>query len=152
MPFCYSFMQAIMHSCSDGNFLLTSCYCVEDCCASKKEGWYQISQEVVNILCGHNTWSYDQGKFYCLIDPKDNDLSVETRSCLNGYIGCGLDDFDKKGEQSQIIFSFKIILVKTNGHFSKVLSIRRILFNQSEPTSTWFIKMIRKCSDWWIGR
>ncbi len=40
----------------------------------------------------------DQRKCYCQKDPKENDFSVEMKGWSNGYTGCGLDDFDKKGE------------------------------------------------------
>ena len=41
----------------------------------------------------------DQGKRYCRKDRKYNALSVEMKSCSNGYTGCGLDDFDKNGKR-----------------------------------------------------
>ena len=49
----------------------------------------------------------DQGKYYCQKDPKNNDLSVEMKSCLHGYTGCGLDDFDKIDERTPDKFTFQ---------------------------------------------
>ena len=39
-----------------------------------------------------------KGKCYIQKDLKYNDLSMETKIYSNGYTGCGLHDFDKKGE------------------------------------------------------
>ena len=49
----------------------------------------------------------DKEKCYCQKDPKENDFSVEMKGWSNGYTGCGLDDFDKKGEQRQDKFKFQ---------------------------------------------
>ena len=40
----------------------------------------------------------NQGGCSGVKDQQDNDLSMDMKSCLNGYTGCGLDDFDMKDE------------------------------------------------------
>ena len=48
----------------------------------------------------------NQGKCFSQKDPKDKYLSNKMKSCSNGYTGCGLDDFDKKGERRPAKFKF----------------------------------------------
>ena len=50
----------------------------------------------------------DQGKRFSQYDPIDNDLSKdkEMRAHVKGYTGCGLDDFDKKGERRSVKYKF----------------------------------------------
>ena len=51
----------------------------------------------------------DQGKRFSQNDPIDNDLSEdkEMRAHVKGYTGCGLDDFDKKGERRSVKYKFR---------------------------------------------
>ncbi len=41
----------------------------------------------------------DQRRRFSQKDPKDKYHSDKMKSCSNGSTGCGLDDFDKKGER-----------------------------------------------------
>ena len=48
----------------------------------------------------------DQGKRYSLLDRKDSHLSDAMKDHVLGYTGCGLDDFDKRGERRPTKFKF----------------------------------------------
>ncbi len=61
---------------------------------------------------------------------------------LNGYTGCGLDDFDKKGEKRLAKLSFSSISMTKQGTFSKNKNLQRVLFNQSEAILALFTKVI----------
>ena len=43
------------------------------------------------------------------------------KSCSNEYTGCGLDDFDKKGERRPAKLSFSSISMINQGNFSKII-------------------------------
>ena len=58
---------------------------------------------VYSVVVGYEV--IDQGRCFSQKDPKEY-LSDEMKSCLKGYTGCGLDDFDKKGERRQAKLKF----------------------------------------------
>ena len=49
----------------------------------------------------------NQGRCFSQKDPKDKHLSDKMKSCLNGYTGCGLHDFYKKGGRRPDKFKFQ---------------------------------------------
>ena len=74
----------------------------------------------------------DQGRCFSQKDLKDEYLSEKMKSCSNGYTGCGVDDFDKKGERRPAKLKF----------LKRFHDKARDLFNQSENISALLIKFI----------
>ena len=72
---------------------------MEECCLWKSvadhttvDKWWPY-----RVVIGYEL--IDQGNRFSSKDPKDQDLSMDKFTYYSmGYTGCGLDDFDKKGE------------------------------------------------------
>ena len=75
---------------------------------------------MVDVSYSHRYEVIDMEKYFNLKDLKDNDLSVEMKSCLTRHMGCQLDDFDKKGEQRSNKVKFQKCFSEKHEHFLKV--------------------------------
>ena len=100
-----------MHSRLDGYFLLTSCYCVEERCASKRKADIKSVSKWLTYCVVIGFKVFDQGKCYCQKESKDNDLLWKGRvGCMDTQV-VGLMILTRRVNRDKNNLSLKIISV-----------------------------------------